>query len=320
MPNTLSLVKTCLFYILIAYVFVFLLISPECAKSECKSAIELCLSTVVPVLFPFMVISDFVITTGIADKVSYASGRVFAKVFNTSKISQIAFFCGTLFGFPLGAKTTVSLYENGYIEKDEAERLLCFCSNTGPGFVIGIAGGCLHDSTIGLVIYISQLLSAMTIGLFLRKREPSISIASGVQYSGNKQYTPPFLCLTKSVSGSVMPTLNVCAFVCFFSVIKSSVNEILDYFGSSAYSSAFVTGFLEITNGLSCLSSLQVSMVTIFLASFFVGFSGLSVCMQTMSLTSKTDLKTGRFFICKLIQGLLCAFFAVIICKYLKLY
>ena len=319
MPNTLSLVKSCLFYCFIAYVFVFLLISPESAKSECMTAINLCLSTVVPVLFPFMVISDFVITTGIANMVSYASGRVFSKVFKTSKISQISFLCGTLFGFPLGAKSAVSLYENGYIEKDEAERLLCFCSNTGPGFVIGVAGSCLHNSKIGVVIYISQLFSAMIIGLLLRKRGFS-PISYDCQNESNKKRSPPFLCLTKAVTGSVMPTLNVCAFVCFFSVIKSSVNEILEFCGSNDYSSAFVTGFLEITNGLSCLSGLQVSATTISLGAFFIGFSGLSVCMQTVALTSKSSFKVGQFFVCKLFQGILCALFAVIFCKYLKLY
>ena len=319
MTNTVSFIKSCMFYILICYVFVFLLISPENATFECKNAIELCLLSIIPVLFPFMVISELMITTGLADIVSKASGSVFSKVFKTSKISQISFLCGTLFGFPLGAKSAISLYENNYIEKEEAERLLCFCSNTGPGFVIGIAGGCLHNSKVGIVIYFSQLLSAVIIGLSLRRKQFSPNIDT----KQDKRISPsssPFLYVPKAITNSITPTLNVCAFVCFFSVIKGSVNEILDFVGSDVYSSAFITGFLEITNGLSCLSSLKISAMTIFLAAFFVGFSGLSVCMQTLSLTAKNKFKVGRFFVCKLIQGIVCAFFSVIICKYLKLY
>ncbi len=319
MPNTVFYIKSSPFYLLITYVFVFLLISPEIATYECKNAIEICLFNIIPVLFPFMVISELIITTGLADLISKASGALFSKVYKTSKISQISFLCGTLFGFPLGAKSAVSLYENGYIEKDEAERLICFCSNTGPGFVIGVVGSCFHNKTIALIIYFSQILSAMIIGLLLRKKNYSPTQKTNLD-TPKTTYTSPLLCLPKAITNSVTPMLNVCAFVCFFSVIKGSVNEILDLCTSNSYSSAFITGFLEITNGLSSLSVLNTSAITIALAAFFIGFSGLSVCMQTVSLTSKSGIKTAKFWGSKLLQGGLCAVFSVIICKYLKLY
>ncbi len=54
----------------------------------------------------------------------------------------------------MGAKSVIALYENGTCSKVEAERLLSFCTNSGPAFIFGIVGaGVFSGGRIGLLLY-----------------------------------------------------------------------------------------------------------------------------------------------------------------------
>ena len=125
---------------------------------------------------------------------------------------------------------------------------------------------------------------------------------------------------TSAITSSVIPMLNICIFVIFFSVISSSIENILSYINFNTYINTFISGFLELTNGINNLSYLPLNTKTVFLSAFFVGWSGISVILQSISIFSKHALDTKKFIISKFSQGIICALLCEILCKFFKLY
>ena len=77
-----------------------------------------------------------------------------------------AFLLGILGGYPLGAATIGQLRADGAISREEGERALAFCSNTGPAFLIGAAGtGVFHSRSAGLLLCGAHVLAAVLVGM-----------------------------------------------------------------------------------------------------------------------------------------------------------
>ena len=315
MTKAKSVVMFNIFSFLTVFLFFFLLKSPVQATLSVNQGISICLTKAIPTLFPFLVLNELMLSWGLAERLGKIFGAPFCKAFKLKNISFASFLSGCLFGFPLGTKTAVSLYEKNIISKQEAERLICFCSNTGPAFIVGIVGTALCNKKIALVIYFSQILSATIIGLFLRKEDMyQQTVISDTQTRFSLSDIP------KAVTNSVVPMLNICAFICFFSCVSGSVENILTAIGANEYISVFLIGLFEITKGISLLENYGVNFASVFCAAFLLGWSGLSVILQSISITSKVGLSCKKFVISKALQGLICAVICIIICKIFKLY
>lgn len=315
MTNTKGISLFNFFSFFLIFLFFFLLKSPVLAANSVILGLSVCLTKAIPALFPFLVLNELMISWGLADNLGRIIGTPFCKAFKIKKQSFAAFLAGCLFGFPLGTKTAVSLYEKNIISKQEAEKLICFCSNTGPAFIIGIVGTALCSKKIALVIYFSQIISAMIIGLILRKEDGyQEMVYSDTQIRFSLSDIP------KAVTNSVVPMLNICAFICFFSCISGSVENILTAVGANEYISLFFIGFFEITKGISLLENYNTNFASVFCSAFLLGWSGLSVILQSISITSKAGLGCKKFVVSKALQGLLCAIICIIICKIFKLY
>ncbi len=303
------------FSFLTVFLFFFLLKSPVQAALSVNEGISICLTKAIPALFPFLVLNDLMLSWGVADNFGKIFGTPFCKAFKIKKQSFAAFLSGCLFGFPLGTKTAVSLYEKNIISKQEAEKLICFCSNTGPAFIVGIVGTALCSKKIAFVIYFSQILSAIIIGLILRKED---TFQENVLYDTQIRFS--LSDIPKAISNSIMPMLNICAFICFFSCVSGSVENILTALGANEYISVFFIGLFEITKGISLLENYSTNFASVFCSAFLIGWSGLSVILQSISITSKFGLSCKKFVISKALQGLICAIICIIICKIFKLY
>lgn len=301
-------------YLLITYLFFFFLCSGEHTAIHINNALKLCFTKVIPSLFPFLVLNELVISSGLAETAGKLFGRPFSKLFRLPQEGAVAFISGAFLGFPLGTKTAVSLYENGYTDKEQTEKLICFCSNTGPSFILSFVGAALNSIPAALVIYFSEILSAIIIGLFLR---PKTKLSFSTSPTPVKQKT---LSLTKAIKDSVLPLLNVCAFVCFFSCISCSVEAIISFLRLNDYTALIFNGFLELTNGIALISELQPRISAAVICAFFIGWSGLSVILQSSSIFSKHGFNSAKFVFSKLIQGFLCVIFTFAACKILKLY
>ena len=131
-----------------------------------------------------------------------------------------------------------------------------------------------------------------------------------------------------SITNSISTILMIGGFVVFFSVVISILkasnllqllslflNPILRLFSIPAeLSKPIITGILEITNGINGIASIHLRAISInvIITSFLLGFGGISVMLQVLSIIAKTDLSPKPYILGKLLHGIIAAFYTYI--------
>ena len=130
----------------------------------------------------------------------------------------------------MGASCAVELYKTGKITKPEAERLLSFCNNSGPLFIIGTVGFAMNSSVaLGGVLYIIHITAAISAGIIYAKISSKKNIENNlinpliVDMSPDKKPKKLIEFFGDAVSKSVITILNVCGFVVFFAVVEKTI-------------------------------------------------------------------------------------------------
>lgn len=288
-------------WLLAFFLSLYFLRSPSAAKISAKTALDVCAAGLIPSLFPFIVLVSVINLSGLSNHIARAAGRPLGALFGISHSAASAIILGALGGFPIGAVCTRELYVDGRITKSEAERLITFTNNASPAFCIGVIGVSLFgDTGFGVRLYICQIAAAVLIGVFQRKRvysTPSISRRiARVNVSD---------ILTTAISNAATTMLTICAFAVFFAVVGDALCITLcHYFGKVA--AALAGAVCELTLGARSCAALEYSTSRIICA-FAIGWSGISVHMQVSSILSETKISMRRYYLCKLLQGILTA-------------
>ena len=122
---------------------------------------------------------------------------------------------------------------------------------------------------------------------------------------------------------SVNTIVMIGGFVILFSVIISILNNsgLLDIICKIFYPifnmlnidtrfiNPIISGLIELTNGLNILANINTKSFSILItfSRFILGFGGISVALQVLSITSKTDISISAYIIGKLLQGTIAA-------------
>ncbi len=281
---------------------------PKLCMNGAAAGISLCLSVVIPSLLPFFICSKILVKNGFAEKLSTPLRFLMRPVFNVPGCGAFAFIIGILSGCPVGARTVTDMYEKGMCTHAEAQRMLCFCNNSGPLFIIGsVAAGMLGFEEIGFILYISHILSAVIVGIIMsnyKRRETVTNISAPSSSSG-------YNILGEAVSESVSLMGYVCGFVIFFAVAveilkQSGIITLLSQgFGNKELVSGILYGMCEMTNGISAFANARLSTGQLCAVSFVLGFGGLSVIMQVYGIIKKYNFSILIFSLAKLVQGAL---------------
>ena len=296
--------KRFVLFSLLALAISGLLLNPDTSAQACRDALSLCAQTVVPSLFPFFVLSSLLVSGGGADAFSALLGGLMRPLFGLSGAGAGALSLGLLGGYPVGARTVAELYGAGALEKKEAERLLGFCNNAGPGFILGICGGAvLHSSRAGLYLYLVHTASALLTGVLLCRDLPRRG--AGYRKATQTANTAPFASLfSAAVRGALSGILNVCAFVVLFLVLLRLTASALPAAISISALYPLLLGFVELTNGVTALGNTRGGFVC---CAVLLAWGGLSVHAQTLSVLDGTPLSTRFYWRGKMMQAALSA-------------
>ncbi len=262
----------------------------EEASNAAESAIILCAHRVIPNLFPFFVLSSFMVQTGFVTAAGKSLAPVARRVFHVSGTGAAVLVVGLLCGYPTGAKTVAELFRNQQIEKEEAQRLLPFCNNAGPLFVIGTVGGMLQDVALGRKLYMIHAFSAILLGVLLSfwGKEPKECSAESVHVV---RLSTAF---STSVCKSVETMLYICGYIVFFAVISSFIPK---------NGSLFPGVLLEVTLGVQTVVQANLLPVeTLMLLSAVIGFGGVCVLLQVWGEVSRVGLSVRGYILGKILQ------------------
>ena len=297
-----------------------LLCYSKAVSAAMTQALALCVQVLLPSLFPFFVLSSMVISTGVIQRLSTRLEKPFQWLFGLPGSFGAALLLGAAGGYPVGAKTIATLYQQGQCSKRDAEKALRFCNNAGPAFLISAVGASLlQDPHAGLNLYAVHVLSALIIGFIYRKN------TDHVKYHGitadHMRSTATISLFLRAVTDAFSSFLNVSAFVLIFSVISTMLQQLplIDSLhclpGGGILWYGLLAGFLELTSGVACLTQggLPPSIMLPAL-SFVCGWGGCSVQFQTISLLHDAGLSCRQYLKSKLLQGILAALITGMIC------
>ncbi len=293
-------------YIFVAFIALMILIYPQNAIMSAKSGLYLCYDVIIPSLFPFFICSGLLIYSGFTKILAKISGPFMRPLFNVGGSGSTALTLGIVSGYPLGALTACQLYESGYLSKTETERLLAFCNNSGPLFILGAVGSAIYSSgKIGVVLYISHILSTLLVGFLFRFYARDKHTAP--TYSINQSEDGFSQVFSKVLASSINSILTVSGAVIFFGVISGIVTAHLPL-GDAIKS--VITGILELAGGTKAISETTLPLtIKLTLSAFVVGFAGICVHIQVAAIVAKYHLSLVPYILGKLLHGLFSALF-----------
>ncbi len=265
-----------------------------------KTGMALCTKTVIPALFPFLVISELLVSSGATNVI----GRFFAKplgaLFSLSRHGASVVLLGMLCGFPIGIKSAISLYRQGKISRAELLHLSTFCNNPSSAFLISAVGGTLFGSALfGVLLYLTHIISSFIIGFAGRfyfekaKCESAYAVCSENKKERHAGFVSAF---TNAVRQSAEGMLFICAFVVFFSAVLGALRVLCDNFALPELFRVLLFGAFEMTSGISAASRLPTA-AAIPVCAAIGGWSGLSVHFQFIGVCRDTELELQPYFV-----------------------
>ena len=332
------------FAVLLLLLFVLLLSNASAAADAARNALSLCFEMVLPSLFPFFVFSSLFISIGGAEALRRPLSPLMQPLFGVGGAGASALLLGLTGGYPVGARTVAELYSGGLCSKRDAEKLLAFCNNSGPGFILGVVGAGVFGSTAdGILLYLIHVLAALAAGILFRRgrrtkwhradnrrrgTEAALEAAAESESLRRRAVSLPSAkkagttqAFIDAVTSSFSGCINICGFVLFFSVLLALLRGagILALFSSAAgllgmseaCSGALAAGLLELTNGAALLVGIAPPRAAFILAAFLLGFGGLSVHCQAMTFIAPAGLSARKYFVGKCAQAALSALIAV---------
>jgi sporulation integral membrane protein YlbJ len=282
-----------------------------------RRALALCTDTLLPTLFPFLVLSELMISCHAGDTVGKLLQRPAGFLFGVSGAGTTALLMGLLCGFPVGTAVAVSLYDRGEITHGELKRLFLFVNNPSPGFLICAVGGeMLGSARTGLALWGIVWGSALFIGILLRIWGGDLCKKHHIPANGTRKPLS-FSDLTGAVSKGFHTLFQVFAFVLFFSCVTACLSPALRALPLSREAEALLSGIPEMTAGIAQAASATPASTALPIVAFLAGFSGLSVCLQLFSVGEGRGLRPLPYLGIKLVQGGLCSLLTVL---YLRLF
>ena len=307
-----------------SFLFLLLFYSEECIFFA-SNGLLIWYKNMIPSLFPFMVLSGYMIRTNLSLKIGQWLQPFLGFFFHLPAPMLYTIFMGFLCGFPLGAKIISDLLDKKQITQKEGEYLLAFCNNIGPlymlGFVIPLFG---YENSwkILSLMYFVPFVYGICIQYFY---SPYINVSSkttiykknttqqlsSCSYSPGLSETPNHLiCFQQSLSSAIEQITLLGGCMIFFNSLQIYPEMIRNYFADNS-SQASLTLFsdilcsmIEIGGGLKQLklSLTENSILFTCLPLSLLTFGGLSCIAQTYFIIKNTGLKISTYIKHKLIQ------------------
>ena len=286
----------------LAAAFAALLRFPQEVSASVTEGLRLSVSVLIPSLFPFFICVNLTSALGLTGVLARVFAPVMRQMFHVSGAGCTAVLCGAAGGYPSGAQCVAALYREGQLSRAEAEYLLLFCNNAGPAFLFGAVGTVLGIGMTGcLLLWGIHLLSALVIGLVNRPKEAPNAALPPVQRANASG------AVVEAVRSAGQAILQITMFVAAFSVLARLLTMAAAHILPDGVCTV-LTGMLELSGGVAALAAMPIALRwKLALASFFLGFGGLCVWMQTQAVLAPAGLSGCGMLLAKLAQGLLAA-------------
>lgn len=253
-----------------------LILGSKTAIESAGDGVRLCIQSVIPSLFPFIVLSGML--TGSLSEIHIPRLKLFNKLLCVPRGSELLVVLGLLGGYPVGAQNICDAYRDGFVHKNTAKRMLVFCNNTGPAFIFGIVAPQFDIPSIGWYLWGIIILSSFITAIIL----PG-SAETAATLKQPRRSAPQALNKAVKTMGSI------CGWVVIFRVFLGFTEQwFLDKLPQGA--NVFISGLLELTNGCVQLGNIPDEFARFALAAVLLSFGGVCVTMQTATVAQNLGM------------------------------
>lgn len=294
----------------------FILVYPTEALKAAREGLNLWLNVMIPTLLPFLICTGILVQTGLISRLLAPFKTLWKIVFGISPAGAYAVLVGMLCGYPMGAKTTSDLYENGQITKKEAEYLLTFVNQPSPVFVrTYLCQICLNDRVpffkMMLILWVSEWMTAQFFRFIIFRKK---------NYFGEetvmKKETPATSSSEAFLDVSIMngfeTVTRLGGYILMFSILSACISHFWNMKNLIGYT---LSGILELTTGLCRLQNANIHMQWKYLLTLFLtAFGGICITFQTRSLVTR-KLSMLPYITAKLLNGITTVLFALFFSK-----
>ncbi len=296
-----------------AAVFALLMMYSGDTAGAVRRGITLCVTSVVPSLFPMLFFSQYVVKSGAAEMAGSLLRKPTGLLFGLPGVCGVALLTAFVGGYPAGARAAETLVDEGKITRREGERLadIAFCA--GPGFAIGMIGASVYkNKSVGLLILTAQAFSCIIIGIGSRFLAGSHSASSKFQKHADHIVRNPDA-FVQSAADTAATMLHMCSFIILFQVItallsSTGINDLIGRLtglvGLGDFGKILLPCTVEVTAG-----SMLSANAGIPFTAFVAGFGGLSVHFQNFAICRTIRPRKAVYFFTRIIQGVLCSLF-----------
>ena len=266
---------------------IFIFINNKEVAEIIINATNLFLRKVFVSLFPMFIINDILISLNIPFYFYLIFNKLFLKVFKTSGLGAYVFIMSLISGTPSNAYILKELVTENKLSCEEANHFLMFTYFSNPLFLTMMLKN-IFDFKTTLKIILIHYISNIIIGIIKRGKAPRITNQS-IPIESKKSGS----ILIKSINKSINTLLMILGTVTFYMLLTYMITY---PFKDNIFLKIIFSGFLEITNGLNNLSSLNIcSKIKEIIAIAIISFGGLSIHTQIKSILEDTKINYKYF-------------------------
>lgn len=260
-----------------------MILDSRTALSAAAEGVQLCISTVIPSLFPFLFLSG---TFGRYCPGAGLAGRLLGRLYGIPDNMEFTLVPMLLGGYPVGAQCVYEAYRQGTVSKGTAQRMLAWCSNCGPAFLFGMLAAFFPSGKLLWLLWGIVLFSAW-----------AASFVFSVPCSAQKadKADAPF-----GMEVAIGAMLKICGWVVLFRVLLGFLNRW--FLGAApAEGRVLCAGLLELSNGCCMLNLIPDERVRFCICGVLLSGGGLCVLFQTASVCPGLSMK--YYVLGKLVQA-----------------
>lgn len=273
-----------------------------------KDGMLLLVRSIIPSLFPFMVVSEWIVRSGAGEGIFRVAGKGLRLLLGLGEAAGSACLLGFLCGFPVGSRAAANYYRAGRMSDREFSLVVCVCNLPSTAFLVSAVGVCLFGSArVGWSLVVISLGAAIATGVLFRFLLPC---GKGREYKaaspwGERAPTGEET-LTASISAAAGNMLGICGTVLLFCALTGVISRLCQLLAVGRGWQVAMMGLLELSGGVCGAAGLSLPLLSPVLCAAFVGWGGLSVHCQILSVCRGCPFPKGWFWLSRALQALLC--------------
>ena len=322
MKRLLAKISAFILPLLVCIFNILILLFPAQMIGAARTGLNLWFNQVAPSLIPFIIGTNILVGSGAVSFIGALLEPIMLPLFGVRGAGGFALITGMTSGYPMGAKITAHLREQKELTQVEAERLITFCNNAGPLFILGAVGvGMFNSAAFGYFIMLCHYASAILTGLVFkhyRRRGSRAKLSHNGRVGGSNTISKAYRSMRKTqrqdgrsfgalLGDSTKNAMETIALIGGFIILFCVLVEVVEMVNvtSNPLTRGVLAGILEVTNGANILSDGGISRQTACFTIGIISFGGFSIHSQALTFIHKSDIKPTIYILGKLLHGLL---------------